>query len=229
MIFNILSIIGLILSLLIYKFLIRVNGSMSILRVIALMLLIYKVFEYIYKNINGLYAYPIEISTVTYFMFSIIVLFNIKPAFNIASFFAILSGIGFFIYYSVFGFMSSFYFGLEKHIIAVICHGILLFGGLYLFKENKFKQEYKINIYIMILAIIAHASLFYIESIKNTTFIYFIVKPEFLELFSRIWINHILKVFYYISLFMIFGKLTSLFYYHNQKIHVDTLIRNQYK
>lgn len=228
MILNILSFIGLVLAITIYLLLDSNRHGNDILRVIAGLLLVYKIGEYIYKNLHGIYSFPMEISTITYFMFSIIVVFNIKPAYNIASFYAILSGLGFFIYYTIFGYKSFLYFGLSKHIIAILSHGVLLFGGLYLFKHFKFSEEKKINIYLIILAIIAHASVFYIESIKNTTFIYFIIKPEFVEVFTKLWINHFLKVLYYIGLFFLFNKVICYFYNYNRLIHQQKLIEKDH-
>jgi hypothetical protein len=220
MIFNVLSIIGFILSICMYRWLNQIKYGMLVLRIISALLLVFKLGEYLYKNINGFYTFPVEISTITYFMFSLIIVFNIKMAFYLASFFAVLCGVGFFVYYSLFGFISSLHFGLYKHIIAIISHGILLFGGLYIFKHNQFQQEKRSSIYLVILGIIAHASLFYIDSIQNTTFIYYIIRPDFLNLFRYVWVNHFLKISYFILLFVIFGQIIHLFYRLNIHIHI---------
>lgn len=228
MILNIMSIIGLIVSLSIYYLLNNSSRGDILLRVIAGGLLLFKIGEYLYKNLHGIYTYPMEISTITYFMFSIIVIFRIKPAYHVASFYAILSGIGFFIYYTIFGYQSFLYFGMGKHIIGIVSHGVLLFGGLYLFKHFSFSKEKSINIYMIILMIVAHASVFYVESIKNTTFIYFIIRPEFIEIFAKIWVNHTLKIAYYITLFFVFSKVIHIFYNFNHKIHQHINIKNDH-
>lgn len=222
MLFNIMSFIGLISCIVFTIVLNKVREPMKYVRIIALFLLLFKLSEYIYINLREDFAYPIEISTITYFMFSIIVLLNIKKAYHIASFFAIISGLGFFLYYSLLGFISAFYFELPRHIIAIISHGILLVGGVCLLEEFPFDRNKRFDIYIIILAIISHASIFYFDAIKGTTFIYFVIKPEFLELSSFVWLNYIFKVGYYIIMFIIFNKGINLFYFYNSRSKISS-------
>ena len=228
MLFNLLSIAGLSLCILSIYGLNRITNPMKYIKILALALMVFKAAEYVYINLYEDFSYPIEISTVTYFMFSIIVLFNIKKAYHIASFFAIISGMGFFLYYSVLGFISSFYFEIPRHIIAILSHGVLLIGGIYLLEEFSFDRNKRFDIYISILAIISHASIFYFDAIKGTTFIYFIIKPEFLEQTSLNWLNHLLKLVYYILIFIIFDKSINLFYQYN-KILFSSRNTNRYQ
>jgi hypothetical protein len=199
-------------------FLNNARKPMTYIKLLAAFLMLFKIGEYIYTNIKSDFSYPIEISTITYFMFSIIVIFNIKKAYHIASFFAIISGLGFFLYYSTLGFISSFYFDLPRHIIAIFSHGILFIGGVYLLEEFYFDRNKRFDIYIIILAIICHASIFYFDAIKGTTFIYFIVKPDFLEQSSINWINHLIKLSYYSLMLLLFNKCIDLFYRYNNRI-----------
>jgi len=187
------------------------------LKYISMLLIGFKLVEYIIWNVQGNFSFPIEISTITYFLFAIILLFDIKKGYQLASFFGIISGIGFFLYYSLFGFISSFEFDVTRQIIAVICHGILLMGGLYLFINNDFNEQKKFDLYIAMITILAHASIFYVDSIKNSTFIYYLVKPEFLEFFQNIWLNYLVKVVYYVVLFILYRKLITSFYQQNYK------------
>ncbi len=221
MVFNILSIAGLLSCIIVVKVLNRVNKPLRYVKILTFFLLMFKIGEYIYINLTEDIAYPIEISTITYFMFSVIILFNIKKAYHIASFFAIISGLGFFLYYSLLGFISSFYFEIPRHIIAIISHGILLIGGVYLLEEFSFDRDKRFDIYIIILAIISHASIFYFDAIKGTTFIYFVIKPDFLEISSIIWLNYIMKVGYYIIMFLIFNKGINIFYQYNSKMSIS--------
>ncbi len=221
MVFNILSIAGLLSCIIVVKVLNRVNKPLRYVKILTFFLLMFKIGEYIYINLTEDIAYPIEISTITYFMFSVIILFNIKKAYHIASFFAIISGLGFFLYYSLLGFISSFYFELPRHIIAIISHGILLIGGVYLLEEFSFDRNKRFDIYIIILAIISHASIFYFDAIKGTTFIYFVIKPDFLEISSIIWLNYIMKVGYYIIMFLFFNKGINIFYQYNSKMSIS--------
>lgn len=221
MVFNILSIAGLLSCIIVVKVLNRVNKPLRYVKILTFFLLMFKIGEYIYINLTEDIAYPIEISTITYFMFSVIILFNIKKAYHIASFFAIISGLGFFLYYSLLGFISSFYFELPRHIIAIMSHGILLIGGVYLLEEFSFDRDKRFDIYIIILAIISHASIFYFDAIKGTTFIYFVIKPDFLEISSIIWLNYIMKVGYYIIMFLFFNKGINIFYQYNSKMSIS--------
>jgi len=217
--FNLTSIIGLILSLFIYYLLLKMKDGMFVLRGIALSLAMFKIGEYVYRNFQGHYSYPVEISTITYFLFSFIVIFDIKRGFSVAAFYAVLSGAGFFIFYILFGSTASFYGEMSKHILAIISHGILLFGGLYLLKQYRFLEEDKKNILILIFMIIAHGSVFYIDSIKNETFMYYLIKPDFLDIFDILWANHLLKLGYYALLVVLFNQCINIFYFFNQAIH----------
>ncbi|MCK5731562.1 MAG: hypothetical protein KAH13_00940 [Tenericutes bacterium] len=218
MLFNISSVIGFLVALTTMVCLIKSNKGLSVIKWLSVLLIVFKTLEYIYMNLFVEIAFPIEISTVTYFMFSIIVLFNMKKFFHIASFFALISGIGFFLYYSLFGYISSEYFGIGRHIVAIFSHGILLIGGGYIFVKNNFKESNKLHLVIVMLAIIAHASIFYIDTIKGATFVYFLVKPEFLNVFSNYLLNHLFKATYYIVIFFFYSKIIHAFYNWNYNL-----------
>ena len=204
MLFNLISIIGLLVSVVVIYLLSVTKQSNKIVKLMCLIMLVFKTTEYVIMNLMGEVTYPIEISTITYFMFSIVVLFDIKKLFHIASFFAIISGVGFFLYYSLFGFISSLYFDVGRHVVAVTFHGILLIGGVYLFSKNVFDKAKKNQMLVVMLMIIAHGSIFYLDSIEGTTFIYFLVNPKFLQIFGNFYLNHILTLGYYLVAFSIF-------------------------
>jgi len=224
MLFNVFSIIGLIISVFTIIGINRSKNGLKYLKVLAIVLFVYKTLEYIIMNVFFEFSFPIEISTITYFMFSIIVLFDMKKYYHIAAFFALVSGLGFFLYYSIFGFISSLYFGYVRHFIAVISHGILLVGGSYLFFKQVFSNTKKTSIIITMLAIIAHGSIFYTDSIKNTTFIYFLVNPEFLMVTNLLMINHMILLGYYVILFSVFVFIIEKFFLLNKKYHENVAL-----
>jgi len=219
MIFNLMSLIGLLLSLAIIYLMRKFNQGEKLVFYLSMFLLLYKAFEYGYLNVTGHLAYPMEISTVTYFMFSIIYLFKIKKFYHVAAFFGIISGIGFFSYYTTLGFMSTLYFGIYKHIMATIFHGILLIGGAYLMMTHQFTRQNKYAIYLVMLLILTHALSFYTDGIKGTTFIYFIIHPDFLMISNNVWINYIVKLAYNMSISMGFIYLVKLYYRLTDGLH----------
>jgi hypothetical protein len=168
-------------------------------------------------NISNGFTYPIEISAITYFMFSIIVLLKIEKLYHVAAFFGIISGIGFFLYYSALGFITAFYFEMGRHIIAIIAHGLLFIGGTYLLLSNDFRKTNKMDLLLTMVLILAHASIFYTDAIKGTTFVYFLIRPEFLKISSIDSVNHFIKIIYYLTAFLIFGFTIKKFYYINEQ------------
>lgn len=214
--FNLISISGFFISILMNKFMIKTGNGDKINKALAIVLLVLKIVEYVYRNLRGEFVFPIEISTITYFLFSITVIFRLKKWYHVVSFLSIISGLGFFLYYSSFGFVSSLSFGIMRHVIATLCHGILLIGGLFLLYTNDFSKTKQADLYVAILAILVHGAIFYVDTIRNTTFIYFLIKPEFLDVFINPWGNHLLLVGYYIVLFIIYQQAIELFYKTNQ-------------
>jgi hypothetical protein len=115
----------------------------------SLSLFIYKSVEY---TLYGLYLdvtkIPLEFSTLTYFIFSITVLFNVKKWIPLASFMGFISGIGYLI---SFIFLSDQYFehnGTSITLMAWINHSIIFIGGMILMKDYTFKKIAKKDILI---------------------------------------------------------------------------------
>jgi len=215
--FNITSILGLLLSIFMITRLLKSKQGDNLLTILAIILLAIKTLEYMYMNITTGFTYPIEISQITYFLFCIVVLFRIKKLYHVAAFFGIISGIGFFLYYSTLGYISAFYHENMRHYIAVIAHGILLIGGVYLLVKNDFRKTNKLDLLLAMVAILAHASIFYTDAIKGTTFVYFLIKPEFLKVSSSDALNHLLMIAYYFTAFSIYSACINKFYKLNEK------------
>ena len=115
----------------------------------SLSLFIYKSVEY---TLYGLYLdvtkIPLEFSTLTYFIFSTTILFNMKKWMPIASFMGFISGLGYLI---SFIFLSDQYLvhnGISITLMAWINHSIIFIGGMILMKDYTFKKIAKKDILI---------------------------------------------------------------------------------
>ena len=114
-----------------------------ILALFASILLIWKTIEFTYYGLTHTGTYPIEISHISYFVFSIIILSGIKKLYFTGGIFAFISGCG----YTLAGLVSpkSIVTSLDFPIfvIGVISHMMLLLGGmLTLFKYSKYDLKY---------------------------------------------------------------------------------------
>ena len=83
----------------------------------------------------------VEISTISYFLLPIIITFKIKKLYNVGAFFGMISDLGFFAYYSIFGFTMNAHHTLIEVLIGCFCHGYLLLCGAYLFFTNRFEKK----------------------------------------------------------------------------------------
>lgn len=224
MLFNIISIAGFVISMLLTRYMNQSSNGKKLLKAMAALLLVLKLIEFVTKNLQGTFYYPMEISAISYYLFSIVVLFNIKRFYHLAAFFGIISGIGFYLYYSTLGFMSFLYItDMSRHVIATLCHGILLVGGLYLLKQYDFSKTNRLEILLTMAMIIAHGSLFYVDRIKGDTFIYFLVNPEFLEFSSNLYINHFVKLLYYYLWCAVFVFSVNKFYDYSNLLHREKM------
>jgi hypothetical protein len=106
---------------------------------------------------------------------------------------------------------------MGRHIIAIIAHGLLFIGGTYLLLSNDFRKTNKMDLLLTMVLILAHASIFYTDAIKGTTFVYFLIRPEFLKISSIDSVNHFIKIIYYLTAFLIFGFTIKKFYYINEQ------------
>ena len=114
-----------------------------ILALFASVLLIWKTIEFTYYGLTHTGTYPIEISHISYFVFSVIILSGIKKLYFTGGIFAFISGCG----YTLAGLVSpkSIVTSLDFPIfvIGVISHMMLLLGGmLTLFKYSKYDLKY---------------------------------------------------------------------------------------
>lgn len=114
-----------------------------ILVLFASILLIWKIIEFTYYGLTHTGTYPIEISHISYFVFSVIILSGIKKLYFTGGIFAFISGCG----YTFAGLVSpkSIVTSLDFPIfvMGIISHMMLLLGGmLALFKYSKYNIKH---------------------------------------------------------------------------------------
>lgn len=113
-----------------------------ILYFLAILLVTYKMIEYTrYGLMLQTHKIPIEFSAISYFIFPIAVIFNIKTLRSIALFMSFLSGIGYLI---TFPFLYEQFFTHNGYYLtwfAFINHSILFIGSLLLIKIHTFEKK----------------------------------------------------------------------------------------
>jgi hypothetical protein len=84
---------------------------------------------------------------------------------------------------------------------------------------NHFKDKKIGDLFLVMVFILAHGTIFYQDSMKEKTFVYFLVNPEFMNVFSGSYLNHMIIIFYYLFLSSFFAGLTYNFYRINALVH----------
>jgi len=215
--YNIISCVSFFLMLILSKILEKTRKSELILRIISIILFTYKVIYYIAENVKGNISIPVEISSISYFLMFVILTFKIKKLFGVGAFFGIIAGLGYFSFYALFGFTLANSFTTKQILIGCFSHGYLLVSGLYLFKNNKFDEKEQLYIWITILAMLCWSLVFYDIEMRGITFIYYIIKPEFLFVFSNMIFNVLLLILYYGILITAFYFVIKMFFNFNKK------------
>ena len=218
--YNLLATLGFVVFLALNYLLFKFRYTLISLRIISIFLLVYKICFYVYYNITTDVAwFPFEISTLSYFIIAIVLIFNLEKVYNIASFLGIITGLGYFVYYIVAGGSLAEVFTIKEIIIGILCHGFLLTAGLQLMKLYKFDRQKLYTIWIAVLGIICYALEFYDMKPVGVAFIYYVIKPTYLYLFDRMIYNVLLVALFYVVLLTAVNYLIKLFYFVNAKIH----------
>jgi hypothetical protein len=185
---------------------------------IAMILLVYKTAEYSYYLLNlEIDKFPIEFSTLAYFLFGIVILFKIKELYTVAAFASFISGIG---YLLVFIFMGDQYIvihGFYSTVIALSSHFILLLGSVLLknIAIAKHKDIKYIIIYTVFYLIYVWVMNAFIDYSGSYLFINLLVKGDLLRnilatediaVFAY-WLYYIILVSMYLSIIFIFFKI----------------------
>ncbi len=226
MILNIISLIFFVLCFLFSRFLIKFKYGDIVLRILSIVMLLYKSCWYIFNNLHGKVSVPVEISSLSYFLVAAILTFKIVRFYNIASFFGLAAGSGFFLFYIIAGFTLKDNFLIMDFVSSNIFHGFLLIAGLVLLKKRDFQKTSKLSIWIVILGMIVWALLFYDIQGRGITFIYYIIKPTFLFVFNSVALNNLVLVMFYIILIFLFYGCITIFYKINGKVNKSSCYLN---
>lgn len=221
MIFNIISIVGLIVMVLLNWGLKKFKYGMVVVQILSIVLFVYKSVFYIWQNIQGHLNIPVEISSISYFLLPIILTFKIKKLYNVAAFFGIASGLGFFLFYCFAGFTVASNFTISHYLFNLFTHAYLLTTGLQVMFRHRFENKPH-YIWIAMLSIICWAMAFYDFSKVGITFVYYIIKPNYLCLFSFNVLNFLLIVLFYSIVVTLFHFAVKLFYKVNSKVNANT-------
>lgn len=225
--FNIISFISFIIMILLSKLLEKTPKQEIILRSISILLFIYKFIHYIIENINGNIAIPVEISSISYFLMFIILIFKIKSLYCVGAFYGIMAGLGYFLFYTLLGFTVLNHFTIKDILIGCFSHGYLLICGIYFYKNYKFTNAEKSKIWITLFAMLCWGLVFYDVQTRGITFIYYIIKPQFLFMFNNMIFNILVIISYYAILATAFYFVVKLFFKLNNNPNNNNLLKNQ--
>lgn len=219
-----------LIHILIYFFL-KVNRktSLFILKMICLYLITYKSFEYGINWIQGDFTkIPLEYSAISYFLFSIAFLFNVKNLKPFVTFAALFSGI---IYLVSFPFLGSSMIvnnGLTLTLFAIFNHGLLYLGGVIVMKNYSQTKDSRKGILIYTFFVITYTLVMpsFFDLNRDNLFIYLLLEGTmFNNMFGTVIIKGLVYIPYYIILITGYWFIISLFYKINSIIyrlhHVD--------
>ena len=196
---------------------------MLIVRLISLTLLSYKSIEYGFYWIQGDFTkMPVEYSAITYILFSITFLFNIKPLKPFVTFAAFLSGIG---YLVTFPFLGSAFIasnGLTTTLLALFNHSMLYIGSIIVMKNLFYSIESRKSILICTILVVAYSITmqYFINFDGKYLFIYMVLDGRILyNVFQNIDINGFVFLPYNLLIVSIYLGMISIFYKVNTKVY----------
>ena len=219
MLFNFICLVYILLIFLISKSANNFKYNEIMLKIFGTILCVYKLAFYVLKNIKGNFTVPVEISSISYFLVPIILVFKLKKLYVVGSFFGIISGIGYFVFYAIVGYNFINTFSVSKIVVACIAHGYLLLAGLRLFKQIKFKKDSIQMLWITIFAMLTWELIYRSYNPECIAFIYYLITPTFLLSSNNIFFNLFTFVAYYSFIVIAFNYILKLFYKINNTYH----------
>lgn len=222
MLYNLICGCAFVLTVVLGKLLSAYRHGQTVIRVVSAIIFIYKIAHYIVLNIRGILSIPVEISCISYILLPLIITFKIKKLYPVGAFFGIMAGIGYFSFYTAAGFTVAENFTVVQIITGCFCHGYLYVAGRYLFGTVKLEEKDKLSVWVTLFAMLCWALVFYDWEMRGITFIYFIIKPEFLKIFSVPALNALLFAVYYAVIAFAFAAVLKLFFNINRKTHGGT-------
>lgn len=217
MLYNFICAASFVLMLLLNVLLGKCKRAKTVIRIFSGVIFVYKCAHYIVQNLRGNLSIPVEISSISYFLVPVIVAFKIKRLYGAGSFFGIAAGIGYFAFYTLLGFTVAGSFTLTEILTGCFSHGYLLLAGLHLFKNNDFSPSEGPRIWATLFAMLAWALVFYDLETRGITFIYYIIKPQYLYIFDATALNVLLVFLYYCLLAAAFAFAVKCFFYCNAR------------
>lgn len=197
--------------------------SMLIVKLISLTLLSYKSIEYGFHWIQGDFTkMPVEYSAITYILFSIVFLFNIKSLKPFATFAAFLSGIGYLVTFPFLGYAFIEGNGLTTTLLALFNHTMLYIGSIIVMKNLFYSIESRKSILICTLLFVAYSiTMQYLINFEGKyLFIYMVLDGRILyNLFQNVDINGFIFLPYNLLIVSIYLGMISIFYKVNTKIY----------
>jgi len=213
----ILGFMFLITILIITKLVLRSSKKKIIMQTICLTLLIYKTVEYTIYGLNlELSKIPIEYSTISYFVFSITVLFRLDKLKSIASFMAFISGLGYLLAFSLVGHIFIREQGLMITLIALMNHTILFLGSMIMISDQKLeiqesKRIFKFTTLYLIYVIVLNICF---DFSKENIFIQMLLGMNFQNIDQNL-VSYV-YLLYFLVLVLIYSGIIKLFFVINR-------------
>ncbi len=203
------------ISLLLRRFLnLKEKIKERITYILCLALLLFNILKYLSQSLSlGRISVPVEFSAVAYFVVPIIILFRLSFLRVWAVYSSLLAGSGYFFTFTLFGDKIYKNYTSDKIVVALICHGILLFIGL---SQISFKKFSKYSGWILTLGLcicIFHAlNMSSVAVNLRGVFMYELIFGfAAIDLFGKI----ILPIYYFV-VFAVFSVSLSAFYKLNE-------------
>ncbi|PAT01114.1 hypothetical protein CI105_08265 [Candidatus Izimaplasma bacterium ZiA1] len=178
-------------------------------------------------SINGYMFYlrpkeiPVEFSTITYFVSSVIFILRIKYIEIWAVYSAVMAGVFYYLTVLVTGGNTYEFYSHSNVYIALFSHGSLLFMGLLKLKTTKYNQNLSFVIIIGNLLILAWA--LYIRpaiTYNERIFIYELIDGKYLNQLDTSFIFIIKPVYYILVSFFVY-KSSKVIFKVNEKLYLN--------
>lgn len=177
----------------------------------------YKSIEYTIHALHfRLEKIPLEFSTVTYFVFSMTIIFNIKPLKTIAAFMSFITGVGYLISFIFLG--ETFYqqHGIFSTTAALINHAFMYLGSMMMMKNIIWnpKEEKKILFFSVIYMVYVSILNLLISFPQSFIFIRMLLGADILyRLIPQNTYTSYMYLLYYLSIYIAFRVMIGVFHF----------------
>jgi hypothetical protein len=207
---------SIILILGIYFVTLSQNQRHHLVMILALILFFYKLTEYtIFGLTMQLHKIPLEFSTMSYFIFSMTIIFKLKKLQLLAAFMAFISGIGYLISFMILGDDYLFNNGLYLTSMALINHAILYLGSMLIIKDLNYtkQEERRIMVFTMMYVIYVSIMNELITFPQSFIFIRILLGGDLLTTyFSSDRLSSYTYLLYFLSVFILYKAILLIFH-----------------